>query len=279
MDETPQKVGRQLSDPQFLPDDAGVAPRLSLPYLLFGFFFKVRGLLVSLPLFAMFLITRGEWHNTVVNWAVGLPMFGMAALLRIRSQQYLRYRLREHSGLTTAGPYSYVRNPVYIANSAGLAALCVMCGLYWMAPLVAAWAVLVYHLALRFEEMRLEKRFGEQYRVYRDHVPRWVPLRSPGVDANKSRARFWRAARVEWQTLLLLLVPLFKGLSYEPQGGKARAMADRLLTVVPVNGLLFWVIGSIGVVALVGWRLKQWHTGRRPTRLPTGAGRLGRTGT
>jgi protein-S-isoprenylcysteine O-methyltransferase Ste14 len=30
-----------------------------------------------------------------------------------------------------------------------------------------------------FEERSLEKRFGENYRIYKKHVPRWIPRLSP----------------------------------------------------------------------------------------------------
>jgi protein-S-isoprenylcysteine O-methyltransferase Ste14 len=88
----------------------------------------------------MFLTTRGSWGSDILNWAIGLPLFSAAVLLRIRSQQYLRYRLRDSTDLAMSGPYAHVRNPVYIANITGLAALCILCALYWMVPIAVAWA-------------------------------------------------------------------------------------------------------------------------------------------
>lgn len=44
---------------------------------------------------------------------------------------------------------------------------------------IFAWALLFFsinHLYIpRFEEPGLERRFGDDYRRYKQHVPRWLP--------------------------------------------------------------------------------------------------------
>jgi protein-S-isoprenylcysteine O-methyltransferase Ste14 len=242
---------------------AGAALPPQRQYLLYGFFFKTRGLMAGILLFAMFFTIRGNWGSDALNWAVGLPLFAAAFLLRIRSQQYLRYRLRDRSDLATSGPYAYVRNPVYIANMTGLGALCILCAVYWMAPIAVAWAALVYHLSVRFEEMRLAKCHGERYRRYLERVPRWIPRRSPAMDAGNGRAGFWQAARVEWQNLLLLLVPLGKIWTFRSDGGSVHAVLDRLVSPVLAHAYAFLVVFGIGVVCLAALNLKRLRSYRR----------------
>jgi protein-S-isoprenylcysteine O-methyltransferase Ste14 len=195
-------------------------------FIFYGFFFKIRGLLAALLLVAMFFTTYGEANNGVALWVIGLLLFGAGIALRIRSQQYLRYRLADDTSLAVAGPYTYtyMRNPVYVANTIGLAGLCILCRLYWMTPIAVVWLAIVYNLVVRFEEMRLLKRFGEPYRQYCQSAPRWIPRRWPSMTTTDNKASVWRAARVEWQNLVLILVPLGKDFLFRSHAGNFRAL-------------------------------------------------------
>jgi len=81
-----------------------------------------------------------------------------------------------------AGPYRWVRNPMYIA------ALLVVVGETWLFRSLSllAYAVvvaIVFHLfVIGYEEPALGRRFGETYAEYRRTVPRWIP-RLPGRSA------------------------------------------------------------------------------------------------
>lgn len=76
------------------------------------------------------------------------------------------------------GPYRHVRNPMMI----GVLLLLLAEGLVvrsWV--LLLWWGLLVLGIALYIplvEEKTLEERFGETYRRYRRHVPRWIPRRT-----------------------------------------------------------------------------------------------------
>lgn len=231
--------------------------RLRGRYLIYGFFFKTRGLWGVLLLFAMFFTTRWEAADAALSWVIGLVVYAPGVVIRIRSQQYLRYRLRNEGVLATAGPYTWVRNPVYIGNTLGLAGLCIMCKLYWMAPVVAAWALLAYHLSVRFEEMRLAKRFGEVYQLYCERVPRWFPRRPSTTIPQISRAGFWRAVAVEWQCLVLLLVPLGKGWAFGPHAGHWRAILSPATDFVVAHRGPFVAALAIGLVALAALNLAR----------------------
>lgn len=78
--------------------------------------------------------------------------------------------------LVVAGPYAHVQHPIWL----GL--WLVICGeaLWMQSALLALYAGLIAILAnwyvTTIEEPRLAHRFGEDYRVYRAAVPRWVPF-------------------------------------------------------------------------------------------------------
>jgi protein-S-isoprenylcysteine O-methyltransferase Ste14 len=91
-----------------------------------------------------------------------------------------------------AGPYRWVRNPIYVA------AVLIVSGEAWLfgSPdllLYAAGLAVAFHLfVVGYEEPRLRARFGEPYETYRRTVPRWIP-RPP--QASNQHARSVRSSR------------------------------------------------------------------------------------
>lgn len=81
--------------------------------------------------------------------------------------------------LVVVGPYRTVRNPMI----GGVAFMLSGEAALWSSWALGLWAcifVCINHAYfLLFEEPGLEKRFGESYRVYRAHVPRWLPRPRP----------------------------------------------------------------------------------------------------
>ena len=77
-----------------------------------------------------------------------------------------------------AGPYRYVRNPMYIGGFGVLLGA----GLVLGSPSILGSAVLfllaMHLLVLLYEEPTLASRFGDPYRRYKSSVHRWLP-RSP----------------------------------------------------------------------------------------------------
>lgn len=81
--------------------------------------------------------------------------------------------------LVVEGPFRYVRNPmisgvmlVLLGEALALASPALF---GWFAVFTVANAVYLP----RSEEPGLLERFGDAYRAYRDHVPRWIPRRTP----------------------------------------------------------------------------------------------------
>lgn len=83
--------------------------------------------------------------------------------------------------LVVVGPYRYLRNPMYVAVLAvifGQALVLRSGALAWYGVVVAA----MFHLVvIAYEELVLERQFGDDYRAYRQRVPRWIPrITRPG---------------------------------------------------------------------------------------------------
>lgn len=82
---------------------------------------------------------------------------------------------RKNSALIDYGPYSVVRNPLYVFNFLGAVGF----GLVIENPAVALLLTFsflgLYPAVVKREEARLEKLYGESFRQYCARTPRWLP--------------------------------------------------------------------------------------------------------
>lgn len=148
--------------------------------------FKNRGLLLTIP--AALLAVFGRPSATGV--ALGLPLALAGELVRCWAVGYSGVTTRgdavEAPRLVTAGPYAYVRNPLYVGNfitalgfavaftgKNGLAAKLALVG-GSLAAMAAVYAIIVPH-----EEQFLRSEFGEAFERYCERVPPVIPLAQP----------------------------------------------------------------------------------------------------
>ena len=89
------------------------------------------------------------------------------------------YAAQKNGKLATSGPYARIRHPQYAAF------LLIMIGflLQWPTLITAATfpiLALAYVSLARREETEALRQFGDAFRTYRQNVPGWFPLLSPG---------------------------------------------------------------------------------------------------
>jgi protein-S-isoprenylcysteine O-methyltransferase Ste14 len=152
--------------------------------LLARFFYLTRGLW-NLASLGLALALKALAGSSVPPWAYGL--LGAAVLAtqgwRIWAAGFVGRPARggEPAGqaLVTAGPYAHLRNPMYLGTAVGALAFAGMSGLWYAILAVAAVLGLVYAGAIVYEEAFLLARFGDEYRRYREAVPRLLPALRP----------------------------------------------------------------------------------------------------
>lgn len=110
---------------------------------------------------------------------VGTLLAAIGAWLRVWGAAYLGYEVVHHSemqagGVMAAGPYRYVRNPLYLGGwfmMASISLLITPAGALFMDLLIA-----IFYLRLIFgEEEYLSGKLGESYQQYLHAVPRIIP--------------------------------------------------------------------------------------------------------
>ena len=135
--------------------------------------------------FAAFYLWRARptWVSLVAGAAIAALGLGIRAVSS--------GHVDKNQELAMAGPYAYVRNPLYlgsivIAIGFAVAALDVV-----IAVLIVVMFVLIYVPTIRSEERYLRTRFPE-YSAYAEAVPRLVPRRLPfsGMSGDFSRALY-----------------------------------------------------------------------------------------
>jgi protein-S-isoprenylcysteine O-methyltransferase Ste14 len=151
-----------------------------------AFVFARRGELLALPALALAIWGRPSAFSV----AVGLPLAFVGEAVRAWAVGYSGVTTRGDTvtapALVTAGPYAYVRNPLYVGNfitATGFAlAFTGANATRVRAPLVAgalAAMIGVYAVVVPHEERYLRATFGESYDAYASAVPRVVPLTTP----------------------------------------------------------------------------------------------------
>jgi protein-S-isoprenylcysteine O-methyltransferase Ste14 len=97
--------------------------------------------------------------------------------------------------LVDSGPFAWVRNPLYLGNTALWVGFAFMARLPWLALVFLALLLLEYHAIVSWEERLLASRIGDAYVQYMTRVPRWVPkpptAQGPGDDVLKAQGFTW----------------------------------------------------------------------------------------
>ena len=151
--------------------------------------FKNRGALLSIP--ALMLAAFGK--PSAFSITLGLPVAIAGELLRCWAVGYSGVTTREDHviapELVTAGPYAYVRNPLYVGNfitAAGFAIAFTGGNTFGKRlGLIAAslgTMAAVYSIIVPHEEQYLHGQFGEPYERYCASVPQIVPAVEPAGD-------------------------------------------------------------------------------------------------
>lgn len=151
-----------------------------------AFVFGKRGELLALP--AVVLAAAGKPSGFSI--AAGLPLAFAGEVIRMWAVGYSGVTTRGNTvvapALVTAGPYAYVRNPLYAGNfltAAGFAFAftgrnSVPVRVALVAGSLAAMAG-IYAVIIPHEERYLRETFGPAFDDYAARVPRLVPALEP----------------------------------------------------------------------------------------------------
>lgn len=127
---------------------------------------------------------------TVLSMVVGFAVIFTGELIRFWGVSIVGAETRTTGAvggtfLITNGPFSYVRNPLYVGNMMLYAGVGIMSmALFpWMLLVAISWFYLQYYLIVTREEEYLAATFGGEFEEYRKNVRRFVPRLTPYISA------------------------------------------------------------------------------------------------
>jgi len=129
---------------------------------------------------SLIVLTSGQQPEDLTFGIVLLGMF-----IRVWAAGYLIKRKQ----LTTWGPYSYTRNPLYLGTFVIGIGLCIVQRSILFLIIYAALFIFVYYFQIQHEEATLGEKFGEDFREYCRNVPRFFPRLTPYSKTGSDKTR------------------------------------------------------------------------------------------
>ena len=123
------------------------------------------------------LIDGIDWRWRI-GW--GVIMFSAGMLMTILGRRTLLRHgtnvnpLQPATVLVTEGIFRRTRNPLYVGIIVTQYAVALIFSLDWLLLLILPGWIVLHFAVVRREERYLEQKFGDAYRRYKQHVPRYL---------------------------------------------------------------------------------------------------------
>ncbi len=135
----------------------------------------IGGAIIPLALVGLSIIMDGLFnfsievpHSFILCVALILPGISLMMLSKVA--------LETKGGLVTDGPYAYCRNPMALGSFAFYYGIAVLLNSFSMLFIVNPLFILFIAAYIKlFEEKKLEREFGKEYKRYKEMVPMFVP--------------------------------------------------------------------------------------------------------
>jgi protein-S-isoprenylcysteine O-methyltransferase Ste14 len=166
-------------------------------------------LLMGILMFATTGSTGTNGTHEMIEW------FGIFAILLCifgRTWTSLYIGGRKNRALLTKGPYSVVRNPLYVFSILGAAGAGAQLGSVISSVIIGLLVWMVFYIEALWEERDMATRHGANYAAYKTSVPRFLPNPFLWRDEPILKVRPQKVLLTfADSTLLLVLPPLAEG--------------------------------------------------------------------
>jgi protein-S-isoprenylcysteine O-methyltransferase Ste14 len=178
--------------------------------------------IAAAPLLLALLAADSSWRglgalNELYQWA-GYFALLVCVLGRAWCSAYIGGR--KNYELIALGPYSVVRNPLYVFSFIGVAGIGFASGTVTFLVVLTALFAAYYRLVVAREEAYLASLYGERFAQYVARVPRWIPDFSLWRDADEIavKPRFVLITLRD-SSMFLLAFPLLELVEYAHGAG------------------------------------------------------------
>lgn len=145
-----------------------------------AFIYRTRGTYMFLALtISMIIKYLRQGTSSLALFIFSIVIMIVVQSLRMYTASYLWGRQAvsqpEADFLCTAGPYAYVRNPLYLGNFLIGIGLCLAINEWYAYVLFIISYAFVYSIIIPHEEKFLYEEFGDDYIEYKTHTRRFIP--------------------------------------------------------------------------------------------------------
>ncbi len=208
---------------------------------------KINGVVIIISIlvivfFSRLLIRRESFFLSDVLEVLGVSLIFLGQLLRVSARGHKSENSKSGKKLIQDGPYSLVRNPMYLGI--------ILIGLGVVLFILEFWAFVLFVLLFAFrywelfvkEEKMLAEVFGKQYSVYKKNVPRIIPKLS---DICGKEIRTYLPLKLAWfkreslSIVLVLAVCLLIEFREELALHGQKALLPEVLMLLVVSGGYF----------------------------------------
>ena len=152
-------------------DKKGAAVKFPPPFIFLGFILAASAIQYCWPF--SFLSSIGFKLIGVVVILIGLAIVVAAGLIFKKVDTNIE-PWKPTSKIVSSGVFAYSRNPIYVAFCLAPIGIGFIVGSFWILMSFVPAAITVYFVAIKKEEAYLEKKFGDEYRAYKNNVRRWL---------------------------------------------------------------------------------------------------------
>lgn len=171
------------------------------------FFFKYRDYTpLPLILILFFIAQPGVFSSSL-----GFLFILLGEFLRLYSVSFIGPKSRTRGKgtgdhLIQEGPYSFSRNPLYLANFLIAFGFSCYSGKLWFVLFSSLLFFIQYHYIIIFEEVTLAKKFPKEYPSYCKKVSRLFPKSFSGFEDLEMPRNFFSSFKTERRTLTSIAV-------------------------------------------------------------------------
>lgn len=176
------------------------------------FFFRNRSY-TPIPL-VLLLLYFSKPYQPVIYFGFVLLVIGET--IRFWAVRYAGGRTRTiyvgAPSICSSGPFSYMRNPLYLGNMLNFSGIVLIAGgsnLWLLLFVTILFFIIQYFLIISLEQETLNKKFGEEYLTYCKNVPAFIPRLTPWKNGTTQKPLILKKVlKHEKSTLLNILLIL-----------------------------------------------------------------------
>ncbi len=160
--------------------------------------------IILLMIFAFFAEPQQPWA------AIGVGMVVVGGLVRF----WAAGMVMKNQVLATSGPYAWVRHPLYVGNILILFGMVVVCLNWWILAITVIFFWFFYPPAIKYEDAKLLKIFGDPWKKWSSQVPALMPRFSPYPHRSEDTWNLKRAIGRNGEMYILIWVAVSVALAF-----------------------------------------------------------------